>query len=212
MQSKTKTSSSLSFWSVKVGVSIIHISLHEIPLILYYACQGLSHQSLKVAVALHKPKNILFHYYKLDSHANPVFSLSCFGRGTCRKAGPRYNVVKSLASANFERPLSIRGIRYCPLWLYGHHVQVAFFATESQLSSLKFWPWWFHKPQVTSRVLSSRIRAAFLFLLGTPPIYEVSCASLPPRGKRRILQFEPTRRYYNNKCPLYLWENFCVPN
>ena len=52
----------------------------------------------KRAVALQKPKGILFYWYKPNSHANPVFSLSFFRRGTCQKAEPKSNVVKDLAS------------------------------------------------------------------------------------------------------------------
>ena len=91
---------------------VIHLTHHKIPVLLCHSGQSLSHQSLKVAVALHKPKGILFHWYSPNSHANPVFSLSFFRRGTCQKAEPKSNVVKNLASPSLERLSSIRGIAY----------------------------------------------------------------------------------------------------
>ena len=65
-----------------------------------------------VAVALHSANGIIFHWYSPSSHAKPVFSRSCFLRGTCQNAEPKFNVVKNFASPNLERLSSMRGIGY----------------------------------------------------------------------------------------------------
>ena len=85
-----KTSSSQSMWSSRGGCCydhVIHVTHHKDP---YFFVRAISHR--KVAVALHKPKGILFHWYNLNSHANHVFSLSFFRRGTCLKAEPKNEV------------------------------------------------------------------------------------------------------------------------
>ena len=92
---------------------VIHVTHHKVPVFLRHSGQSLSHQFLKKkAVALHKPKGILFHWHNPNSNANPVFSLSFFRRGTCQKAEPKSSVMKDLASPSFERLSSIRDIGY----------------------------------------------------------------------------------------------------
>ena len=53
---------------------------------------------------------------------------------------------------------------------------------------LSSWPLRPQMPKVTSSVLSCRTKAAFLFLLGTLPIYAKSSASFIPNGGRHHLQ------------------------
>ena len=79
--------------------------------------------------------------------------------------------------------------------------------SRSRILAVLFSPWprQHQNSKVTLRVLSYRIRAASLFPLCTPPIYEVSCASLPLSGERRFrLVRSRVRRDYINQYPLYV--------
>ena len=61
------------------------------------------------------------------------------------------------------------------------------------------------KPRAISRVLSCRIRAIFLFLLGTLPIYVASFVLGIPYWERRLplVRFR-VQRSYNNRYPPYV--------
>ena len=76
-----------------------------------------------VAVALHNPNGILFHWNNPSSHAKPVFSRSCFRSGTCQNAEPKSNVVKNFASPSLDR----RRV------LYSHCVQITEITTKPEL-------------------------------------------------------------------------------
>ena len=110
-----KTSSSLSMWSSRVGVRydyVIHVNT--------------SRDSRTSWSLSSKPEPSVFEKWPLhctsrrassstgnnpNSHANPVFSLSFFRRGTCQKAEPKSNVVKNLASPSLDRLSSISRYR-----------------------------------------------------------------------------------------------------
>ena len=97
-----------------------------------------------VAVALHNPNGIPFHWNNPSSHAKPVFSRSCFLSGTCQNAEPKSNVVKNFASPSLDRLSSMRGIGYA--FLYSHCVQITQITTKSELS-----PFLFRHDHATSR-------------------------------------------------------------
>ena len=91
---------------------VIHVTHHEIPVLLSHSGQSLSHQSLKSGRCIAQAEWHPLPLVQPNSHANSVFSLSFFRKGTCQKAEPKSNVVKNLASPSLERLSSIRGIRY----------------------------------------------------------------------------------------------------
>ena len=85
-----------------------------------------------------------------------------------------------------------------------HRFQVAKITTEPKPSPF-FSATTTPQAQGNLRVLSCRIRATFLFPLGTLPIYVVSCALRPPCVKWRLLLVKfRARRNYNNQYPPYV--------
>ena len=153
-----------------------------------------------VAVALHSPNGVLFHWNSPSSHAKPVFSLTGFLSGTCQNAEPKSEVVKNFASPSLER-LSSCGESVCVF--YRHCVQVKEITTKPDLPPffLAITTPQAHGTPLTSRSLSY-----------TPPTYVASFSSpLPYEVPRHLLSQSPVLQNYSNLCRPYVSKNVCIP-
>ena len=110
---------------------VIHLAHHEIPyfFVMLVKAWAISHSN--VAVAFHKPKGILFIWFRPNSHAKLIFYLCFFHRGICQMAEPRSSVVKNLASPNFEGLSSICGNGHASFMVTAFGLFSVLFSQES---------------------------------------------------------------------------------
>ena len=91
---------------------VIHVTHHKVPIRLRHSGQSLSHQSSKSGRGVAQAKGHHLLLVQPQFTCKSGFFLSFFRRGISQKAEPESIVVKNLASPNFERLSSIRGIGY----------------------------------------------------------------------------------------------------
>ena len=190
---------------------VIQVAHQKIPVLLPYSGQSLSHQSLKercgVAQAKGHPLLLVQPQFTCESG---LFSVLLPQRDL-PEGRAQVQCCEELGIAKFREALIYPWYRVSIFYCYC--VQVTKVATKPKLPPFLFGHE-IHKPKTTSRVLSCRIQATFLFLLCTPPSCQVSCAlHLPYEYGERcplLVRFR-VRQKCNIRYPPYVLKNIRVP-
>ena len=163
--------------------SVIHVTHHEISVLLGHSGQSLSHQSLKSGRCT----------AQAEGHPLPLVQ-SQFAResGFLSILLPQRDLPEGRTQVQCGEELGITKLREALVYsryrvriFYRYRVQVTKVATKPKLP-LSFSPLLPRKPMAVSRVLSCRIQATFLFPLGTLPTYVASFVLCFPYGERRL--------------------------
>ena len=189
---------------------VIHVTHHEIPVLLGHSGQSLSHQSLKSGRCI----------AQADGHPLPLVQ-SQFAResGFLSIPLPQRDLPEGRTQVQCGEELGITKLREALVYsryrvriFYRYRAQVTKVATKPKLPPFFFAITTPQAHMAISSVLLCLIQATFLFPLGTLPICVASFVVRLPYGEQRPIQVRfRVRRNYSNRYPPYVLKIHLVP-
>ena len=159
---------------------LIHVTHHEIPVLLGHSGQSLSHQSLKSGRCIAQAKGHPLPLVQSQLARESGFLSVLLPQRDLPEGRTQVQCGEELGSTKLREALVYS--RYRIRIFYRYRVQVTKVATKPKLPPLSFSPLLPRKPMAISRVLSCRIQATFQFPLGTLPICVASFVLRLPYG------------------------------